>query len=122
MIVDAPTGVRYSNQTGGYARHQSSQEGYLLPLFGGELDEELALIFVEGLRGHGYRPVAWPPSLVERLRAAVTDLAVYGAANRDALCPTPLALDESRLDETGEAWVRVLTPDGPGVLVWRNSD
>lgn len=122
VIVDAPTGVRYSNQTGGYACHQSWQEGYLLPVFGAGLDEELALIFAEELRGHGYRPVAWSPSLLDRLRAAVADVAVYGAQNRDALYPTPLVLDERRVDETEEAWVRVLTPDGPGVLVWQNSD
>ncbi|WP_328753160.1 DUF6210 family protein [Streptomyces sp. NBC_00285] len=34
----------------------------------------------------------------------------------------PLLLDESRLAEADEAWVPVLTPDGPGVLTWENSD
>jgi hypothetical protein len=33
-----------------------------------------------------------------------------------------LRLDESRLEEVVEAWVPVLTPDGPGVLVWENCD
>lgn len=62
------------------------------------------------------------PKLLKRLRAAVSDLGVYGAKNSDALYPGSLALDETRLDETEEAWVRVLTPDGPGVLIWQNSD
>jgi len=122
VIVGAPTGVHYSNQAGGYACHQPVQEGYLLPLFGTRLDEELARIFEEELHGHGYRPIAWSPRLLELLRAAVSHLAVYGATNRDAVYPASLALDETRLDETEEAWVRVLTPDGPGVLIWQNSD
>ena len=57
-----------------------------------------------------------------RLRAAVSELVVWGIASRNAEDPTFLELDETRLDETEEAWVRVLTPDGPGVLVWQNSD
>lgn len=122
LIVDAPTGVHYSNQTGGYACHRPSQEGYLLPMFGQGLDEELARIFIEDLRGHGSRPVVWPPRSLERLRAAVAELGVYAAVNRDEVYPASLVLDETRLDETEEAWVRVLTPDGPGVLVWQNSD
>ncbi|MGM1060082.1 DUF6210 family protein [Saccharothrix sp. Mg75] len=36
--------------------------------------------------------------------------------------PHPLLLDGSRMSEADEAWVPVLTPDGPGVLVWSNSD
>ncbi|MFD4942778.1 DUF6210 family protein [Streptomyces sp. NPDC058239] len=36
--------------------------------------------------------------------------------------PHELRRYESRLDETDEAWVPVLTPDGrPGVLLWCNS-
>ncbi|MFI8456658.1 DUF6210 family protein [Kitasatospora sp. NPDC085464] len=36
--------------------------------------------------------------------------------------PPWLQLDESRIGEADEAWVPVITPDGPGVLVWLNSD
>ncbi|WUD78232.1 DUF6210 family protein [Streptomyces sp. NBC_00510] len=36
--------------------------------------------------------------------------------------PHPLRLDESRIREADEAWVPVITPDGPAVLVWFNSD
>ncbi|MFJ2807854.1 DUF6210 family protein [Kitasatospora sp. NPDC087271] len=31
-------------------------------------------------------------------------------------------LDESRIREAHEAWVPVITSDGPAVLVWFNSD
>lgn len=122
VVVDAPTGVSYTNQTGGYACHHPSQEGYLVPIFGSELDSGLVLFFAEELRGHGSRPVEWSARLLERLRGVVADVWVHCAANREASLPTALLLDETRLDETEEAWVRVLTPDGPGVLVWQNSD
>ncbi|MGW2646638.1 DUF6210 family protein [Streptomyces sp. NPDC001393] len=78
-------------------------------------------IFVGAWKGHGARHADWPPALLDRLRAAVASH-VYGSANRDDLFPTPLALDESRLADVDEAWVPVVTPDGPGVLVWENSD
>ncbi|MFJ9706886.1 DUF6210 family protein [Streptomyces sp. NPDC101234] len=47
---------------------------------------------------------------------------LYGSANQDDLYPARLALDETRLADVDEAWVPVVTPDGPGVLVWENSD
>ena len=34
----------------------------------------------------------------------------------------PLALDRSRIDEICEAWVPVVTPDGPGILLYGNCD
>ncbi|MFE4329723.1 DUF6210 family protein [Streptomyces sp. NPDC056831] len=36
--------------------------------------------------------------------------------------PHELRWDESLLDEMDEAWVPVLTPDGPGVLLRCDSD
>ncbi|MFD4657141.1 DUF6210 family protein [Kitasatospora sp. NPDC058444] len=121
VIVAAPTGVIYQNQGGGYGCVQYQQEGYLIPLLGPDLDDELKEIFVGELKGHGSRRLDWPADLLDRLRAAV-GFHVHGSANRDDPLPTPLVLDESRLSEVDEAWVPVLTPDGPGVLVWENSD
>ncbi|MCC5477314.1 DUF6210 family protein [Streptomyces barringtoniae] len=121
VIVAAGTGVVYKVQGGGHRCAQYAQEGYLIPVFGRGLDQELKDIFVGELKGHGARRGGWPPALLDRLRAAVA-LHVYGSANRDDLFPTPLALDESRLADIDEAWVPVVTPDGPGVLVWENSD
>ncbi len=34
----------------------------------------------------------------------------------------PLQIDDSRLYELCEAWVPVLTANGPGVLLWENCD
>ncbi|WP_407924527.1 DUF6210 family protein [Actinomadura physcomitrii] len=33
-----------------------------------------------------------------------------------------LQIDDDRIEGLDEAWVPVRTPDGPGVLVWCNSD
>ncbi|WP_326608311.1 DUF6210 family protein [Streptomyces sp. NBC_01799] len=122
VIVAAPTGVVYQNQGGGYSCAQYEQEGYLIPLFGSDLDEELKQIFVGELRGWGMRGQQWPVELLDRLRAAVGSFAVYGSGRHDELHPTALILDESRLAEAAEAWIPVLSPDGPSVLVWENSD
>ncbi|GAA3792542.1 DUF6210 family protein [Streptomyces phyllanthi] len=121
VIVAAPTGVVYQVQGGGVGCVQYAQEGYLLPMFGQGLDEELKEIFEGELEGQGARRTDWPEGLLDRLRAAV-GLHVYGSANRDDTWPTALVLDETRLAEIDEAWVPVVTPDGPGVLVWENSD
>ncbi|WSF90301.1 DUF6210 family protein [Streptomyces sp. NBC_01744] len=62
VIVAAPTGVVYRNQSGGYSCAQYEQEGYLIPLFGSDLDEELKQIVVGELRGWGMRGQQWPVS------------------------------------------------------------
>ncbi|MGW1910767.1 DUF6210 family protein [Streptomyces sp. NPDC002076] len=121
VIVAARTGVVYQVQGGGCGCAQYAQEGYLIPVFGRDLDQELKEIFVGGLKGQGARRGDWPAGLLQRLREAVA-LHVYGSANRDDLFPTSLVLDESRLAEADEAWVPVVTPDGPGMLVRENSD
>ncbi|MER5978556.1 DUF6210 family protein [Streptomyces sp. NPDC001857] len=36
--------------------------------------------------------------------------------------PHPLRLNESRIREADEAWVPEVTPDGPAVLVWFDSN
>lgn len=121
VIVAAPTGVIYQNQGGGYGCVQYQQEGYLIPVLGRDPDDDLKAIFVGELKGHGSRRLDWPADLLDRLRAAVA-FCIYGSANRGNVFPAPLALDETRLSEADEAWVPVVTPDGPGVLVWENSD
>lgn len=121
VVVAAPTGVVYQNQGGGYGCIPYEQEGYLIPVFGRGLDDELKQIFVRELKGWGSRGLDWPEELLARFRRAVA-VHVYGSANRDDTWPSPLVLDESRLAEADEAWVPVLTPDGPGFLAWENSD
>jgi hypothetical protein len=122
VIVAAATGVVYRVQGGGFGCVPYEQEGYLIPLFGRDLDEELRAVFVGELHGQGTRGLDRPEPLLDRLRAAVAEFHLYGSANREDLYPAPLALDESRLPEADEAWVPVVTPDGPAILTWENSD
>ncbi|MFE2825499.1 DUF6210 family protein [Streptomyces sp. NPDC059271] len=122
VVVAAPTGVIYQTQGGGYGCVAYEQEGYLLPFYVPGADAGLNDLFVGALKSCGSRRLDWPPNLLDRLRQEVADLHIWGSANQDDVSPTPLALDESRLAETDEAWVPVLTPDGPGILVWQNSD
>ncbi|MEW1561551.1 DUF6210 family protein [Streptomyces sp. NPDC093509] len=122
VVVAAPTGVIYQTQGGGYGCIPYEQEGYLLPFYVPGADAGLNDLFVGALRSWGSRRLDWPPNLLDRLRREVADLHIWGSANQDDVSPTPLVLDESCLAETDEAWVPVLTPDGPGILVWQNSD
>ncbi|MGC5021856.1 DUF6210 family protein [Micromonospora sp. DT47] len=66
--------------------------------------------------------VAAPTGVEEatRLRGIVAGV-TYWAWDGLTEDPHPLRWDESRR-EADEAWVPVLTPAGPGVLVWANSD
>nr|WP_206326981.1 DUF6210 family protein [Streptomyces sp. S3(2020)] len=94
VVVAAPTGVVYQNQGGSYGCIPYEQEGYLLPVFGRDLDDEL--------KGWGAGGLDWPEELLARLGKAVA-VQIYGSADRDDTWP-------------------VLTPDGPGFLAWENSD
>lgn len=129
VVVRAGTGVVYQQQYGGTATHLSGVEGYLVPLTGWDpvTDRdglrELRDIFEGRLRGFG---LAGPPGpeLLDRLRSAVGVVHYWSSGWTSDWCPDriPLQIDEDRLDELDEAWIPVRTPDGPGVLLWDNSD
>ncbi|MFC9973432.1 DUF6210 family protein [Spirillospora sp. NPDC127200] len=91
-----------SRTTAGSARSQT--RGYL---------------FEKRFRGAGRWGLPWPEAERERLREIVESVSCWSCDEKPY---PPLRLDESRAAETDEAWVPVLTPDGPGTLVWPNSD
>ncbi|MFJ9691865.1 DUF6210 family protein [Kitasatospora sp. NPDC101183] len=120
-VVEARTGVVYQQQYGGTAGRQGQVEGFRVPLFGpGEL-EALRELFEKHFRGAGTRDHAWPDDGRGRLREIVGTIR-YWACDGTTEEPHPLRLDETRIREADEAWVPVITPDGPAVLVWFNSD
>lgn len=137
LIIHAKSGVRYTNQTGGYACLQPEIEGFLVPLH-----NDLALDPIELL---GPEP----------------ELQAYFAGPKHAGCGASLGLDEEdafeiskilashrlaqvicldrdRLKDSREAWlyVSIINDDEgpapsfsgfapyprPGVLTWANSD
>ncbi|MEV5568540.1 DUF6210 family protein [Spirillospora sp. NPDC052269] len=73
-------------------------------------------------RGAGTWNFTWPD---EQERAKLHDLVediTYWACDGQSEEPYLLKVDADRIREADEAWIPVLTPDGPGTLLWYNSD
>ncbi|MET8625440.1 DUF6210 family protein [Kitasatospora sp. NPDC004669] len=121
VIVAAPTGVHYQQQYGGTACRQGQAEGFLVPLFGPDALAALRELFEREFRGAGTWNHPWSDGELDTLREIVRGLS-YWACDGHTEEPHDLRLDESRVREIDEAWVPVITPDGPGLLVWANSD
>jgi hypothetical protein len=126
VIVRAPTGVFYEQQYGGTATLLNHVEGYLVPVKGDQALAELRAIFERDLRGSGAGGHSWPDGLLLRLRNAVGKVAFWDSPHTseglDFSTPQALEVDGKYLRELDEAWIPVITPDGPGVLIWANSD
>lgn len=137
LIVELPTGVLYSNQTGGYSCLHPSTEGAYLPI-GNDcslpnwelLSPERDLrAYFEGSKHRGTGAV---------LGLDLEDADFIDQLLAKARLADTLQVDRERLAESHEAWVRVLlTRDdfepaplfrdlGPyprnAVLIWGNSD
>ncbi|MGW4649732.1 DUF6210 family protein [Kitasatospora sp. NPDC004289] len=121
LVVEADTRVVYHQQYGGTTNRQGQVEGFLVPLAGAPQLAALRALFERDLRGAGAADHRWTAEQRLRLGAAVSALR-YWTSDGAVDHPHPLRLDDSRAAETDEAWVPVLTPDGPAVLLWSNSD
>ncbi|MCY1042984.1 DUF6210 family protein [Corallococcus sp. bb12-1] len=135
VIVQAPTGVVYGHQCDGLRNSERTAEGFLVLLHSTdtspdpEVDElfdvEKALIafFAKEFGGNPYVREDWSAWRFEHLAALVSRVPMWRTQlheNSDERLH--LALDRERLDEVTEAWVPVLTPYGPGILVFDNCD
>ncbi len=121
VICEAHTGVRYTNQAGGVQCLPKTTEGYYVPVFDGQALAELRAVFEDDLQEQGARggPEVLKP-YIERIREAVSLVRMDSSTGGPS--EAHLKLDDSRLAEADEAWIPVITPDGPGVLIWENSD
>ena len=121
LVIEWPSNVLYQHQYGGTANRQGEVEGYLVPVDVAEARPLLDDVFLRRLKGAGSWGKDLEPDLLECVRRAVGTIQFWpdteGAPARE-----PLTLDESRLHQLDEAWIPVETSDGPGVLVWNNSD
>lgn len=133
VIIAHPTGVCYEHQCAGTETALRSLEGYFLPLGGLRFEpeegvfvpKELTEVFHRGKAclwgGQPWRLAPGLPLLpadrLERLRSVVEAIPYWSGNQRGHL-----QVDEARLGELLEAWVPVLTADGPGVLAWANCD
>ncbi|MEV4347335.1 DUF6210 family protein [Actinoplanes sp. NPDC049596] len=122
VLVAAPTGVVYHHQYGGTACRQGRQEGFLVPLAAFSALDELREIFEVHLDSVGTWNYRWPDEELDHLRRVISEISYWTSDDGRSEEPKPLALDESRLPEADEAWIPVQTPDGPGILIWPNSD
>ncbi len=125
LIVLHPTGIRFSNQTGGHACRQSEEEGVFVPI---DLDWPV-------IEAHFSGP-PWQGWCSDRLDEATADfLDSRFQADAEVFASTlKLRVDRERLHESMEAWVYVRfeeeKSDFPlvagfgtqGVLTWPNSD
>ncbi len=138
VIVFAETGVVYGTQCGGTATTGRWAEGYLVPVGGARFDTER-----DSGRGwddtaaftrvfHGPRDRCpfqasgheLSESALRSLTELVSDIAFWVTPGPQSSEDERLNLrvDVDRLDELVEAWVPVVTPRGPGVLIWDNCD
>ena len=129
LIISHPSGVIYSNQTGGYACDHRELKGVFVPLTDADVDQYAPLDehFYSGpkWRGHCYNGI-------DEETAAVVDgiLATSYLTRR-------LSVDREKLASSDEAWIYVIIaphegnddrqtfhgyPSGVGVLTWPNSD
>jgi hypothetical protein len=121
VVVRAQTGVFYRQQYGGTACRQGVVEGFLVPVLGPASYVQLRELFEGHFGGAGTWNHRWRDKEIESLRQPVQGIS-YWACDALNATPHPLRLDEQHLSDADEAWIPVLTPDGPGILVWSNSD
>jgi hypothetical protein len=93
LIIKAPTGVRYSNQSGGFACEHPETEGFFVPLRTRAGRSELTTL-AGVFRG------AW--NRLDDVQADAAD----GALRRHGI--TSIRVDRSMLSESREAWVHVI--------------
>jgi Family of unknown function (DUF6210) len=131
VIVSAATGVEYHHQCGGVACDQRSIEGYLVPVDNfalpsdrsGPGTEDFTQVFHHRSACRwGYRGSALPAERLEKLKHLVQAVPFWRMNDEGPDDRLTLKMDHRRLDEVLEAYVPVVTPDGPGVLLWENCD
>lgn len=121
VVIEERTGVVYQTQYGGTACRKGEVEGFLVPVTARPALAALRELFEVEFRGSGTWRHAWSDDERERLRRIVSGVG-YWMSDGTTDTPQHTRLDESRMDDVDEAWVPVLTPDGPGMLLWFNSD
>ncbi|MGE0551659.1 MAG: DUF6210 family protein [Kofleriaceae bacterium] len=127
VIVSASTGVSYGTQCGGLATESREAEGYLVLCPAQDRDmrfdveAELEQWFA-ARAPRGETADTWSQPMVDELAGIVERVVFWFTMSDGESSRGLLALDRSRLGECMEAWVPVLTPVGPGMLTFDNSD
>ncbi len=124
VVVRAPTGVVYRNQCGGYYCLQLTAEGFAVPVGDVEAAKEIVEFFDGEFEGWPPdRGESWNESNLAELEAIVAKMPCWKCGPKPGRDEEAfLKLDRTRLDEMTEAWIPVVTADGPGILTFENSD
>jgi hypothetical protein len=132
VVTRRKTGIVYGTQCAGVAVEHRFVEGYVVPLGGSRFDVDEGLIELDPFRDVFHRQencqwswtgAALPPDRLEALRSLIKAIPYWRCeVAGPAASKFPLRIDEARIDEIAEAWIPVETPDGPGVLLYKNCD
>jgi hypothetical protein len=116
VVIEAPTGVIYTNQTGGCACQHPRLEGFFVFLNGLDVDKLNEHVQDLWVYGSEYRGLNVP---VDTLDDIIQDRETH-ICYRDP----GLSIDRIRIESEywGEAWIPVNTYYGNGFLTWENSD
>jgi Family of unknown function (DUF6210) len=131
IVVRRETGVVYGTQCAGVATEQRFIEGYVVPVGGSKYDIDEGNIevgpFVDVFHENGGCQWRWtgralPPKRHAVLSNLVKSIPYWrnildGGDQKD-----PIHIDGDRVEEIAEGWIPVQTPDGPGVLLYKNCD
>ena len=123
VIVRHATGVVYVQQCGCTSTQEREAEGYFVPVFpggagdgaGSRFPADLTALFHKDGIGNSTGITA---DKKIRLAEILEKIPWWDLDEKQ----THLRLDEERLSDAIEAWVPILTPDGPGILTWPNCD
>lgn len=130
-VVKAPTGSVYEQQCAGVACETRYVEGYVVLLGGlwSDSDQERIdpAVLTKPFHADG---CAWtwtgsrlPSDRLEALGRLVERIPFWHRTPEGEDRRGGMKLDRARLEEElAEAWIPVLTPDGPGVLLYPNCD
>ena len=126
VLIPHPTGIRYETQCNGTATEVRGAEGFLVSVGPSAAFQAVMAYFGDRFaRAAGrppWRPVAeWSDDDRAALRRRVEALQTW-ITDDDGDTPRHLALDETRLGDSFEAWLAVTKPHGPGWLLGQNSD
>jgi hypothetical protein len=123
LLVLAPTGVEYQTQAAGLLTKPLVGEGFLIPLGRRDLEARLMRFFQSEFQDHSYAPVAvWTEDRLRRLDSLVGEIPVWETRRDGGDARHHLTLDRTRIDDLTEAWIPVLSPYGPAVLLFENCD
>jgi hypothetical protein len=130
-VIRHATGVVYATQCAGVATEQRFIEGYLVLLGGSKYDATNETIEDDSLMNifHQGETCMWhwrgkdlPAERLQELKLLVEQITYWRSGGEGRDSPYRLCIDQDRIGEIAEGWIPIETPDGPGVLLYKNCD